>query len=75
MFFFDGCTFKGNNFNTVALYPNGMPAAIIKDNIGLIGVHPESEEIWYYYHSWMKRHWHGGSHHNLLRDFVFNLVT
>ncbi len=75
MYFFDGCTFKGSNFNTIALYPNGMPAAIIKNNIGLIGVHLESEEVWYHYHSWMKPHWHGGSHHNLLRDFVLNSVT
>jgi glutamine amidotransferase-like uncharacterized protein len=75
MYFYDGCTFKGSNFDTIASYPNGMPAAIVKDNIGLIGIHPESEEVWYHYHSWMKRHWHGGSHHSLLRDFVFNLVT
>ena len=74
MYFYDGCTFKGTQFQTIATYPIGMPAAIIQNNIGLIGIHPESEEAWYDYHTWMKRYWHHGRHHNLLRNFTWKLL-
>ena len=76
MYFYDGCALVGDagKFKTVATYANGDPMAIIQNNIGLIGCHPESQPSWYNeYHSWMKPHYHGGRHHELLLDFVSDL--
>ena len=74
MYFYDGCTFVGNNFETIARYANGDPMAIIQDRVGLIGCHPEAEKHWYDYYSWMRRHWHGGQWH-LLSKFVDRLMS
>jgi hypothetical protein len=76
MFFFDGCALAGDEtkFETIARYANGDPMAIIQNNIGIIGCHPESTPIWYTYHSWMKDHYHGGVQHKLLLDFVNELM-
>jgi hypothetical protein len=77
MYFYDGCAFHGNGLDSAdiySLYPNGDPMAIIQDNVGAIGCHPESEISWYTeYHSWMKPYYHGGKHHELLLDFVNDL--
>lgn len=73
MYFYDGCTFDGSNFTTVARYVNYAPMAIIQDRIGLIGCHPEAEQHWYNDYTWMKKKWSGGQHH-LLLDFVDNLL-
>ena len=72
MFFYDGCALVGNEkkFKTVATYANGDAMAITQGRIGLIGCHPESEKFWYEGYSWMGKHWHNGSHHKLLLDFV-----
>lgn len=77
MFFFDGCAIEGNtqSFDTIATYKNGDPMAIIQDNIGLIGCHPESQRYWYTLHSWMKGLYHDGKHHKLLLDFTDQLVN
>ena len=76
MFFYDGCTFVGNGkYETIATYPNGDPMAIIQDRIGLIGCHPESGKFWYDSYSWMKKHWHGKSQHELLLDYVGDLMN
>ena len=72
MYFYDGCTFTGNDFDTVARYANGDPMAIIKGKIGLIGCHPESLSYWYNY-PYLKEHWHQQQHHQLLLDFVNRL--
>ena len=75
MFFYDGCALVGNgSVETIAKYSNGDAMAIIQNNIGLIGCHPESERHWYESYSWMKPHWHLGKHHKLLLDFVDKLV-
>jgi hypothetical protein len=77
MFFYDGCAFHGaglDNSDVYAVYPNGDPMAIIQGRLGLIGCHPESTASWYNeYYSWMKPHYHGGRHHELLLDFVNDL--
>jgi len=76
MYFYDGCALVGDTtkFKTVATYANGDAMAVIQNNIGLIGCHPESQLSWYNeYHSWMKPHYHGGRHHELLLDFVSDL--
>jgi hypothetical protein len=76
MYFYDGCALVGDagKFKTVATYANGDAMAVIQNNIGLIGCHPESQPSWYNeYHSWMKPHYHGGRHHELLLDFVSDL--
>jgi len=77
MFFYDGCALVGPKINDCdiwSLYPNGDPMAIIQDNIGLIGCHPESERFWYDSYSWMRKHWHEGRHHTLLLEFVNRLM-
>lgn len=73
MFFYDGCTYIGNNFKTVAKYSTGHPMAIVQRNIGLIGCHPESDKHWYDSYSWMKKHWHEDTHKELLLNFVNEL--
>jgi hypothetical protein len=75
MFFNDGCTFVGNGkYETIATYSNGEPMAIIQNNLGLIGCHPESEKFWYDGYKKMGPHWHNGSHHKLLLKFVNRLM-
>ena len=72
MFFYDGCALVGDSskFNIVATYANGDAMAIVQGRIGLIGCHPESEKFWYDGYSWMGKHWHNGTQHKLLLDFV-----
>ena len=72
MFFYDGCALVGDStkFKTIATYANGDAMAIIQNNIGLIGCHPESEKFWYDGYSWMGKHWHNGTHHKILLEFV-----
>ena len=74
MYFFDGCAFVGNNFRTIARYENGDAMAIMKNNVGLIGCHPESRETWYK-RNYLKPHWHNGEHHKLLQEFVAELLS
>jgi hypothetical protein len=75
MFFYDGCALIGDStkFKTISTYANGDAMAIIQNNIGLIGCHPESEKFWYDSYSWMKPHWHNDKHHALLLDFANKL--
>jgi hypothetical protein len=75
MFFYDGCALVGDSskFNTVATYANGDAMAIIQNNIGLIGCHPESEKFWYDSYTWMRDKY--VSKHDLLLDFVNQLNT
>ena len=77
MFFYDGCALVGAGVDSAkiwSLYPNGDPMALIQDNVGIIGCHPESDPHWYSSYSWMTPHWHLGKHHKLLLDFVNELV-
>jgi glutamine amidotransferase-like uncharacterized protein len=77
MFFYDGCAFTGSGLDTsdvYALYPNGDPMALIQGRVGAIGCHPESQSHWYESYSWMKGKYHNGTHHELLLDFVNDLV-
>ena len=74
MFFYDGCTFTGNNFETIATYPNGNPRAIMKNRIGLIGCHPEATKHWYDSYSWMQKRWEDTTNTELLLDFTNNLM-
>lgn len=76
MFWYDGCALVGDTdkFKTVATYANGDAMAIVQNNIGLIGCHPESEKFWYDSYSWMPRHWHDRRHHALLLEFVDQLM-
>jgi len=77
MFFYDGCALVGPGIEFAkiyALYPNGDPMALIQDNVGVIGCHPESEPHWYDSYSWMQDKYHNGNHHKLLLDFVNELV-
>lgn len=77
MFWYDGCALVGDEskFKTVARYANGDPMAIIQNNIGLIGCHPESEQHWYDSYSWMKGKYHQGSHYPLLLNFVDSIIN
>lgn len=69
MYFYDGPTFIGGSFETVAKYSNGDPMAIIQGKIALIGCHLESELNWYHKKT-MQSHWHEGVHHKFLLNFV-----
>jgi len=78
MFFYDGCAVVGPNIDTCdiwSLYPNGDPMAIIQNNIGIIGCHPESEKFWYDGWTWMAPHWHEDRHHRLLLEFTDTLMS
>jgi glutamine amidotransferase-like uncharacterized protein len=74
-FFYDGPAFIGNEstFETIARYTNGDPAAIIQGRIGLVGPHLESQEFWYD-KPYLHKHWHKGTHGNLLLNFVDRLM-
>lgn len=74
MFFYDGCSFTGNNFETIATYPNGDAMAITQGNIGLIGCHPEADSHWYKGYSWMRDLYQNGRNNKqLLLQFAINL--
>ena len=75
MYFYDGCALVGdeNKFETVARYANNDPMAIIQNRVGLIGCHPESQLFWYD-KKYLKPHWHQGQHHQLLLEFVDQLI-
>lgn len=73
MYFYDGCTYSGQGFETIATYSNKDPMAIVQDRVGLIGCHPEAEQHWYNSYSWMRRRWEGYQHGFLL-NFVDYLL-
>jgi len=77
MYFYDGCALMGNSdkFTTISTYANGDPMAIIQNRIGLIGCHLESQEYWYQTpHQYINKHWHQEKHHQLLLEFVDDLM-
>lgn len=76
IFFYDGCAIIGDEskFEVVARYKNNDPMAIIQNNIGIIGCHPESTKAWYN-KPYLKKHWHHSEHHKLLVDFTIKLIT
>ena len=77
MFWYDGCALVGNEskFKTVARYAGNLdPMAIVQGRIGLIGCHPESTHHWYSSYSWLRGQYHNGQHHQLLLDFVNELL-
>jgi len=72
MFFYDGCALVGNGqYTTIATYSNGDAMAIIQNNIGVIGCHPEAEPFWYDGYTWMRGKY--TIKHHLLLDFVNQL--
>ena len=76
MFFYDGCALIGHGeFDTIATYVNGDAMAIIQGRVGLIGCHPESEKFWFDSYSWMQPNWHYHRHHQLLLEFVNELMS
>ena len=74
MFFYDGCALVGDvgKFNTIATYANGDAMAIIQNNIGIIGCHPEAEQFWYDSYTWLRGKY--VSKHSLLLEFVDQLM-
>lgn len=73
MYFYDGPTFIGGDFEVIATYANGDPMAIVQGAVGLIGCHLESESNWYS-KKYMKPYWHGNKHHQLLSAFVADFL-
>jgi len=69
MYFYDGPTFMGGQFDTVATYANGDPMAIVQANIGLVGCHLESQAHWYT-KKYMQPQWHQNKHHGMLLQYV-----
>ena len=75
MFFYDGGAVVGNGpYDVHAWYTNGDPMAIIQNNVGIVGCHPESEESWYDIYPYIKTQWHRGEHHTWLLEFVDKLI-
>jgi len=76
MFFYDGCSLVGDEskFQVIARYRNSDPMAIIQNNLGIIGCHPESMPSWYS-KKFMRDRWHDYEHHKLLLDFTKKLIT
>jgi len=78
MFFYDGgavtLTDIRATYQVKARYKNGDPMALIQNNIGIIGCHPESEEFWYEMYPYIKDSWHEGRHHKWLLEFVDELM-
>lgn len=75
MFFYDGCTFKGGDYVTVATYARtGYTMAMVQENIGLIGCHPEATKHWFDIYRYTQPYWHGGRHYHLLNQFVKKLL-
>lgn len=74
MFFYDGCAIIGDEskFDVIARYQNNDPMAIIQNNIGIIGCHPESMPSWYD-KPYLQKNWHNLNHHKLLNDFAKKL--
>ena len=72
MFFYDGFAVTPGNYHTIARYMNGDAMAIIQNNIGIIGCHPEATDHWYDSYSWMKGKYE--SKHHLLLDFVDRIM-
>ena len=55
MFFYDGCTFLGGQYDTIAKYDvTHMPMAIIQRNIAMVGCHPEAESFWHSMYPYIK---------------------
>ena len=69
MYFYDGPTFLGGQFDAVATYANGDPMAIIQGSVGLVGCHLESQANWYT-KKYMQPQWHERKHHHMLAQFV-----
>ena len=78
MFFYDGgavtLTDIHATYQVKARYKNGDPMALIQNNIGIIGCHPESEEFWYEMYPYIRDSWHEGRHHKWLLEFVDELM-
>ena len=74
-FFYDGPAFIGDEsqFDVIARYQNGDPAAVIQGRIGLIGPHLESQHHWYD-RPYLQRYWHNNNHGRLLLEFVDKLM-
>ena len=72
MFFYDGFAVTDGDYEIVAKYMNGDAMAVIQNNIGIIGCHPEATIHWYDSYSWMKGKYE--SKHHLLLDFVQKIV-
>ena len=74
MYFYDGCAIVGNGrHEAIASYMNGDAMAIIQNNIGIIGCHPESMKSWYE-KPYLSPYWHRGLHHKLLAEFTGDLL-
>ena len=71
MYFYDGPTYVGGAFHTLASYANGDPMAVVQGSVGLIGCHLESQQHWYS-KKVLQPHWHQNTHHRLLWQFVAN---
>lgn len=71
MYFYDGCAIVGDldKNDIIATYANGDAMAVIKNGVGVIGCHPESEQWWHEEIGY----WHHGIHNKLLCDFALDL--
>jgi len=73
MFFYDGFSVTPGDYTVYASYANGDPMAVIQNNVGIIGCHPEATEYWYDSYSWMRGKFVNKQH--LLLEFVDTLFN
>jgi glutamine amidotransferase-like uncharacterized protein len=74
MYFYDGCAIIGTDMHTVATYQNGDAMAVIQDNVGLFGCHPEAL-AWWYDEGGMDESWYTPAHARTMREFVHKLLA
>jgi len=75
IFFRDGCTFVGDlsHSEIISTYFNKEPMCIRQGKIGVMGACLDSQE-WWYDNKTLKQYWHEGRHHELLLQFVNDLI-
>ena len=75
IFFRDGCTFVGDlsHSEIISTYFNKEPMCIRQGKVGVMGACLDSQE-WWYDNKTIKQYWHEGRHHQLLFEFVNDLI-
>jgi len=74
MYFYDGCAMTGDSMEVVATYANGDAMAVIKNGVGIIGCHPESQQ-WWFELDMIPHYLYNTKHKQLMSDFVKRLVN
>ena len=75
MYFYDGCAILGPGIkNVVASYANNDAMAVIQDNVGVFGCHPEALPWWYTFGD-IGENLYDPRHAELMNEFVHKLLA